>query len=64
MGKNKHAVALGRLGGKARAENMTAEQISRIASKAGKASRASLSAEERRQVARRAAKARWNRESK
>ena len=47
-GKNPHAVALGRLGGKS----------------GGKARAAKLSAEERSAIARRAAQARWSAEGK
>jgi len=66
-GKNPHAVALGRLGGKkgglARAAKLTPEQRRTSAQKAGKASRkariVSLTAEQRREIARKAALARW-----
>jgi len=37
MAKNRAAVSLGRLGGLARAESLTAKERSEIASKAGKA---------------------------
>jgi len=61
------AAALGRLGGlkggKARAENLTPEQLSKIGKKAGKvggkARAAALTPEERRAIGRRAAAARW-----
>jgi hypothetical protein len=61
--KNPHAVALGRLGGLARAKKLTPEQIAATASKAGQAGgaarAASLTAEERRAIAQRAAAQRW-----
>jgi hypothetical protein len=57
--KNPHAAALGRLGGKARAEKLTAKQISKIASKAGKVRSKKLSPEERSRIAALGAKARW-----
>jgi hypothetical protein len=65
--KNPHAVALGRLGGakggKARAENLSAAELSAIGRKGGKAggkARAeSLSAAERRAIAKKAAAKRW-----
>ena len=65
--KNPHAVALGKLGGpkggRARAENLTSEQLSAIARMGGKAggpARAkALSAAKRREIARKAANARW-----
>jgi general stress protein YciG len=65
--KNKHAVALGRLGGKARAENLKPEQIAEIASKAGLvggAARAKkLTPEQRAEIARKAAAARWGKKA-
>lgn len=57
--KNAAAVALGRLGGKARLRTMTEEERSAIASKAGKTRAKKQSAEERAAQARKAAKARW-----
>lgn len=61
--KNPHAVALGKLGGKARAKKLTPEQIAASASKAGKAGgparAASLTAAERRAIAQKAAAKRW-----
>ena len=67
VGKNPHAVALGRLGGKkggrARAANLTPEQRRKSAQKAGEASGKarmfSLTAEQRSEIARKAALARW-----
>lgn len=53
--KNPHAVALGRKGGKARLETMTAEQRREAASEAGKASgKARKAAAERKRRAARA----------
>ena len=65
--KNPHAVALGRLGGqkggKARAENLSDEELSRIGRKAGKvggkARARALTKEQRQEIARKAAAARW-----
>jgi hypothetical protein len=60
MGKkpNPHAQALGALGGKARANNLTDAEIAGIASKGGKARAANLSAAERSRIARLAVAAR------
>jgi hypothetical protein len=67
MAKNPHAVALGRLGGLARAEKLSAEEkaeISRTAGLAGGAARAqSLSAKRRAEIARKAAAARWRKKT-
>ena len=49
--KNPHAQALGRIGGKARAESLSDAEIARIASKGGKARAAKLSAAERKRIA-------------
>ncbi len=61
--KNPHAVALGRLGGalggRARAQALTAEQRQAIARRAGIARSQMLSRQGRRDLARRAALARW-----
>ena len=61
--KNLHAVALGGLGGKARAAKLTAEELSAIGrmggKEGGKARAAKLSKQERSESARRAAEARW-----
>jgi general stress protein YciG len=65
--KNPHAVALGRLGGRkggrARADNLTPEQLSEISRKAGlaggKARAKSLSPNRRSAIAKKAAAARW-----
>ncbi|HTB60402.1 MAG TPA: hypothetical protein VLC06_21180 [Polyangia bacterium] len=63
--KNRHAVALGRLGGEkggpARAKALTARRRREIATRAGLARAGSLTAAERKELARRAALARWSR---
>jgi hypothetical protein len=69
--KNPHAVALGKLGGskggRARAENLSADELSAISSKAGKAGgparAAKLSSQRRSEIARKAALARWKKHS-
>jgi general stress protein YciG len=62
--KNPHAVALGRLGGKKRAEVLSREELQEISRKAGesggRARAEKLSKERRREIARKAAAARWN----
>ena len=62
--KNPHAKALGRRGGKRRAEVLSAEQRQSIATKGGvvggKARANSLSKARRSEIARQAAEARWN----
>jgi len=55
---NPHAQALGSLGGKARAKNLSDAQISKIASKGGKARAAKLSAAELSRIAKLAVAAR------
>jgi general stress protein YciG len=65
--KNPHAVALGRLGGlkggRARADNLSPEELSEIGRKAGlqggKARAAALSRKRRSEIAKKAAAARW-----
>jgi hypothetical protein len=57
-GKNPHAVALGKLGGFARAKALSASERRRSASIAGKA-RIKMSRSERQRIAKLAAKARW-----
>ena len=61
-----HVARIGKLGGKARAENLTPEQLSEIGRKAGlKGGRArakKLSPNQRKEIARKAALARWNKE--
>jgi general stress protein YciG len=63
MPKNRHAVALGKLGGVARAAALTPEQLSDIGRKAGhvggKARAQKLSKGKRSAIARKAAAARW-----
>ena len=63
VARNPHAVALGQLGGKARAENLTAEKLSEIGQKGGiiggKARAEALTAQRRSDIARQAALARW-----
>jgi hypothetical protein len=49
--KNPNAQALGSLGGKARAENLSPAEITKIASKGGKARAAKLSAAELSRIA-------------
>jgi hypothetical protein len=56
--KNPHAQALGALGGKARAENLSADRLHEIASQGGKARKQKLSAAERRRIALLAVRAR------
>jgi hypothetical protein len=56
--KNPNAQALGRLGGKARAKNLSDAEITKIASKGGTARAAKLSAAERSRIAKLAAAAR------
>jgi hypothetical protein len=60
MGKkpNPNAQALGSLGGKARARNLSEAEVTKIASKGGKARAAKLSAAERSRIAKRAVAAR------
>jgi len=69
--KNPNAVALGRLGGRkggrARAEKLSAEELSRIGRRAGKvggkARARALTKEQRQEIARKAAAARWGKKS-
>jgi hypothetical protein len=58
MTKNPNAVALGKLGGKARAEKLSAAQLSEIGKKAAAARHASLSSAERKRIAKLAVAAR------
>ncbi len=57
---NPHAQALGSLGGKARAENLSDSDLAKIASKGGKARAQKLSAAERSRIAKLAVAAREN----
>ena len=57
--KNPAAVELGRLGGKARAEALSAADRKRIAGEAGKKSREKMTIKRRTKIARKAARARW-----
>ncbi len=61
--KNPNAVALGRLGGKKRAEGLSKEERSRIARKASRAAKAKITPEQRRQWGRAGAKVRWEESS-
>lgn len=61
--KNPHAVALGSLGGKARAKRLSKTERAAIAGKAGKARLTALSKAKRSEVARLAAKARWGKKT-
>jgi hypothetical protein len=56
--QNPHAVALGKLGGKARAAKLSATERSAIASKAGKARTDRLTPAERKRIAKLAVEAR------
>ena len=56
--KNPNAQALGKLGGDARAENLSGVEIAEIASKGGNARAAKLSAAERSRIAKLAVAAR------
>jgi hypothetical protein len=59
--RNPHAVALGKLGGRARAEALGSQRREEIARVAGTARWRSVSAEDRAAIARAAARARWRR---
>jgi hypothetical protein len=56
--KNPHAQALGSLGGKARAKNLSGVEVTKIASKGGKARAAKLPAAELSRIAKHAVAAR------
>jgi hypothetical protein len=56
--KNPHAVALGKLGGKAKSE-LPADQISEINRAGGIARAKKLTKAQRKEIAQKAAKARW-----
>jgi len=66
MGKKKdpNAVSLGRRGGKARAERLSASALSSIGKKGARSRSQSLSASQRSEIARKAASARWERSKK
>jgi hypothetical protein len=57
--KSQAAVELGRLGGKARAERLSRDELSVIARKGVRARLKKLSKERRKKIASNAAKARW-----
>jgi hypothetical protein len=57
--KNPNAVALGSKGGKARAEQLSADELSAIGKKGAKARLRSVSSSERQDIARKAVNARW-----
>jgi len=57
--KNPNAVALGSRGGKARAKQLSADELSAIGKKGAKARLKSLSSTERQEIARKAVNARW-----
>ena len=57
--KNPNAVALGSSGGKARAERLSAVELSAIGKKGAKARLKNLGSSERQEIALKAAKARW-----
>jgi len=57
--KNPNAVALGSKGGKARAERLSADELSAIGKKGAKERLKSLSSRKRQEIARNAVKARW-----
>jgi hypothetical protein len=56
--KNPHAQALGALGGKARAENLSGAELAKIASKGGRARAKRLTAAKRKRIAKLAVAAR------
>jgi hypothetical protein len=57
--KNPNAVALGSRGGKARAERLSADELSAIGKKGAKERLKSLSNSQRREIACKAVEARW-----
>ena len=58
MNKNKAAQALGKLGGTARANALSAAELSKIGKQGGKARAAKLTADQRSEIARKAVQAR------
>ena len=61
--KNPHAVALGRLGGEARAVALTDEERKQVAGAGGAARAAQLTDERRKEIAKKAAAARWGKKA-
>jgi hypothetical protein len=57
--KNPNALALGRSGGRARAERLSADELSAIGKKGANARLKSIGSTERQEIARKAANARW-----
>ncbi len=57
--KDPNAVALGSRGGKARAERLSADELSAIGKKGARERLKSLSSSQRQEIARKAVKARW-----
>jgi hypothetical protein len=57
--KNPNAVALGSRGGKARAESLSAAELSAIGKRGAKARSSKVSADRRSEIARKAVSARW-----
>jgi hypothetical protein len=57
--KDPNAVALGSRGGKARAERLSADELSAIGKKGAQARLKNLGSSERQEIALKAAKARW-----
>jgi hypothetical protein len=57
--KNPNAVALGSRGGKARAKQLSADELSAIGKKGAEARLRNVSSSERRDIARKAVNARW-----
>jgi hypothetical protein len=62
--KNQAAVALGSLGGKARAARLSKDELTKIAMKGVRARKAKLSPDQRKEIAKKAAKARWAKQQK
>lgn len=62
--KNRHAVALGKLGARNRNANLTPEERQEIASKGGTARAEKLTPAERSKIAGKAGRARWRKAKK
>jgi hypothetical protein len=62
--KNPNAVALGSRGGKARAKQLSADELSAIGKKGARVRLTSLGSSKRQEIARKAAKARWAKRKK